>query len=171
MPTRFIMSVVTSYFRTVTKTPLALRRVDISLAEATLLFLISTLPHLQLLSQNRVLTVTAKFSFGNISLQDAKHISKRRGVWTSLRNYRIFGMKYNRAPLTEEPPRSTPLETQENDRDRNTLTTVKNLRVHSFLPFISRQNKIPTNQIGALSARARVSQELCVRAPQVLRCI
>jgi len=59
------------------------------------------------------------------------------------------------------------LEAQEkNDRDRNTLTVSKSIRVHSSWQSIPGKIWMPTNQIGVISARARVPRELRARAPQ-----
>jgi len=79
------------------------------------------------------------------SLPDPKY-SKRVCLGTSpcIRVYgTAFGVNYNRGSASGRGPIGRPtaiLETQENDRDRDTLITVNSLRVTRFWSVDSRQN-------------------------------
>jgi len=99
-----------------------------------------------------------------------KRLRKRRGVWTSLHNYlTTFGVNNNTGPVRQwQKAETNAIGDPTNDKDRNTLTTVNHLRVHSFLAFISQQNWIPTNQIGAISTcHTFPVNYVCARALQV----
>ena len=57
---------------------------------------------------------------------------------------------------------------RKNDRDGNTLLTGNSIRVHCPRRSIPGKIWIPTNQIRAILAPARVYRELRARAPQAL---
>ena len=60
-------------------------------------------------------------------------------------------------------------DSRKNDRDRITLITGNSLRVHGSKRSIPGKIWMPTNQIRAILARARVYRELRARALQASR--
>ena len=114
------------------------------------------------------------------SFQDPKHsklIPKPCGVWQwalacMSTQQCLHGVNYNRGSTSGREPTGGSQRhwrLKRNDRDRITLTSGSSWRVHIFQAADSRQIKMPTNQIGAISAHAHASRELRVRALQTSR--
>jgi len=108
------------------------------------------------------------------SLPDAKpsKLQHSQAAWCTAyasTEQHLPGINCNRGRPTVGDQRHCRL--KKNDRDRSTFITGNSLCVHSSRVVDSRQIRIPTNQIRAMSAGAHSYRELRARAPQVSRSI